>query len=113
MKEMVFVCSLIAIASTAPSGGYGGHGGGVVVSGPSGVVTDHGAFGPSGPGGFGYGGYGGFGGFGGYGGDGGYGGYGGYGGHGVVIRGPPTVPATIVGPAGKIVANGLYGGHGW
>ncbi|RZC39381.1 hypothetical protein BDFB_013536, partial [Asbolus verrucosus] len=38
-------------------------------------------------------------------------------GHGVAVRGPATVPAVIAGPAGKIVADGLYGvphhGHGW
>lgn len=50
----------------------------------------------------------------------GSGGYGGYGGHngdgavgvghqGVTVNGPRTVPATIAGPAGKVVANGLYG----
>lgn len=80
-------------------------------------------------GGFG-GGFGGFGGFGG-----GHGGFGsglglGYGTaltkgggsigvshHGVSVKGPQTVPITIAGPAGKVVADGLYGvpshGHGW
>lgn len=89
----------------------------------------------------GLGGLGGLGGFGGHGGLGGLGGFGGFGGyrsglgvapgvavtngggtvnvgpHGVTVKGPATVPATIAGPAGKVVANGLYGvpthGHGW
>lgn len=30
-------------------------------------------------------------------------------GHGVAVRGPHTVPAVVAGPAGKIVADGLYG----
>ncbi|KAJ8977774.1 hypothetical protein NQ317_001685 [Molorchus minor] len=108
---LLFVASATALATALP-GGYGGHGG-VVVSGPSGIVTNNGPIGPSGAG-FGYGGHGIFGGVGlGYG---GFGGYGGVGGHGIVISGPQTVPATIIGPAGKIVADGLYGvghGHGW
>lgn len=33
----------------------------------------------------------------------------GYAGHGVAVRGPHTVPAVVAGPAGKIVADGLYG----
>lgn len=36
--------------------------------------------------------------------------------HGVSVKGPPTVPATIAGPAGKVFADGLYGvptHHGW
>lgn len=34
-------------------------------------------------------------------------------GHGVAVVGPATVPAAIVGPSGKVVADGLYGvGHG-
>lgn len=44
-----------------------------------------------------------WGGYGGY--EGGYAGYG----YGVAIRGPKTVPAVVAGPAGKIVADGLYG----
>lgn len=36
-------------------------------------------------------------------------GYAGYAGHGVAVRGPHTVPAVVAGPAGKIVADGLYG----
>lgn len=161
---------MAAIAAAAPSG----HG--VVVSGPSGVVTDHGAVGPAGHGhGWddghwddgswddgSWGGHWGGGwddghwgahsnvvhgngatlvgpsaghaavvgpsvghGHGGWGGHGvvvGHGGWGGHGhGHGVVVAGPPTVPATIVGPAGKVHADGLWGpthvhgghGHHW
>lgn len=37
--------------------------------------------------------------------------------HGVAIEGPHTVPAVVKGPSGKIVADGLYGvphhGHHW
>ncbi|KAK9875755.1 hypothetical protein WA026_009552 [Henosepilachna vigintioctopunctata] len=39
-------------------------------------------------------------------------------GHGAVIRGPPTAPVVVAGPAGKIAADGLWGptanigGHG-
>lgn len=49
---------------------------------------------------------------------GGYGGWEGYGygaGHGVAVRGPHTVPAVVAGPAGKVVADGLYGvpHHHW
>lgn len=47
------------------------------------------------------------------------GGWAGEGAHvgGVVVKGPPTVPATIAGPSGKIHATGLWGptlahGHG-
>ncbi|XP_063924472.1 glycine-rich protein-like [Zophobas morio] len=133
----LFVAVFAALA-VAVSAGVVGHGTGVVVAGPSGVVTPHGAIGPAGHGlglglGLGYGGYGhgavvaapvvaapalgvGY----------GYGGLGlghgvvGYGhgvglghgiglGHGVAVRGPATVPAVIAGPSGKIVADGLYG----
>lgn len=149
---------MAAYASAAPGGIHGG----TIVSGPSGVVTDHGAIGPAGHGLGGWGGWGaGHGLWGGHGaavvaapvahavvagpgygwgvghGLGGWGGHGlGYGlglghgiitngggtiglsGHGVTVKGPATVPATIAGPAGKIVADGLYGvpthhGHGW
>ncbi|CAH1160060.1 unnamed protein product [Phaedon cochleariae] len=181
----ILILSIIAAAATAAPGGFPAD---AVVSGPSGVVTAHGAIGPAalgiGPYGAGHGagaygagvygaapavshasvvgpaaGYGAYGGLAGHSGpgpddgyaayDGSYGGYaaglgghaggyGGYGGglglahgvtvtngggtigvspHGVAVRGPPTVPATIAGPAGKVVAEGLYGvpthGHGW
>ncbi|XP_074037573.1 uncharacterized protein [Leptinotarsa decemlineata] len=192
MKTLIFTLFVYLTTSTfaAPSGSHGG----IVLSGPSGVVTGHGPIGPAALGLDGYGAYGGHGagayvagpagssayvagpagpsayvagpavshasvvgpaaGLGlGYGGGpgplgslggfglnglGGYGGYGGYrsglglshgvtvtngGGtvgvspHGVTVKGPPTVPATIAGPAGKVVADGLYGvpthGHGW
>ncbi|KAJ8930317.1 hypothetical protein NQ314_016866 [Rhamnusium bicolor] len=140
-------------------GGYGGHGGGAYVAGPVGpsafitgpAVSHASVIGPAaGFGGHGFGAGGGLGGFGGFGalaglgglgGHGGYGGYSGYSGyqsglglfpgvtvtngggtiglghHGVTVKGPATVPVTIAGPAGKVVADGLYGvpthGHGW
>lgn len=86
-----------------------------------------GGFGGYGGGGYGGGGYGDFRGHGGYGGGLGLthgvtvtngGGTIGISHHGVTVKGPPTVPATIAGPAGKVVADGLYGipthhGHGW
>ncbi|KAG5892361.1 hypothetical protein JTB14_035975 [Gonioctena quinquepunctata] len=198
MKGLILaICAWMAtISSSAPSGG---HGGGIVVSGPSGIVTDHGPIGPAALGLDGYGAYGGYAGhaapsvysagpsaylagptgpsayvagpagpsayvagpaishasvvgpaaglglgYPGLGGSAGFGGHGVYGGyglpgsglglshgvtvtngggtvdvspHGVSVKGPPTVPATIAGPAGKVVANGLYGvpthGHAW
>ncbi|KAK9875750.1 hypothetical protein WA026_009547 [Henosepilachna vigintioctopunctata] len=137
---IVAVAFLASAIQATPSG----HG--VVVSGPSGVVTNHGAIGPIGHGwGHGHGvaiaapavvahsvavphvwghGY-------------GHGinswglGYGhgvaavtpGHGSisasaHGAAIRGPPTAPVVVEGPAGKVVAHGLWGptanigGHG-
>ncbi|KAK9875745.1 hypothetical protein WA026_009542 [Henosepilachna vigintioctopunctata] len=139
----LIVAALACLATAAYAVPYG-HG--VVVSGPSGVVTNHGAIGPIGHGwGHGHGvalaapaviahnalvpqvwghGY-------------GHGinswglGYGhgvaavtpGHGSisasaHGAAIRGPPTAPVVVEGPAGKVVAHGLWGptanigGHG-
>lgn len=122
---------MAVLSSAAPGGVHGG----AIVEGPSGIVTDHGPIGPAGHGagyggdgyfgggyiagpGFGYGGGHGVFGYGGF----GYGGFGaggiGVGHGGVTVKGPATVPVTIAGPAGKVVANGLYGipthhGHGY
>lgn len=118
---------MAVFASAKPSG----HGG-VLVAGPAGVVTGHGAVGAWG-GGWGHGGHGaaliapaatavvsggwghggGWGGHGGWGVGGGWGGWGGHG-HGVAVVGPHAEPAVIAGPAGKIVADGVWGntGHG-
>lgn len=125
---VAFAC-LAVFASAKPSG----HG--VIVAGPSGVVTGHGAVG--GWGGWGNGGWGhggvvgngaaliapsasavvsgpGWGGHGAWGGGlGGWGGAGVWGGHGngVVVAGPRAGPAVIAGPSGKIVTSGGWG-HG-
>ncbi|KAJ8952401.1 hypothetical protein NQ318_014493 [Aromia moschata] len=130
---LIFFVALVAVTSSTPTGAHAG----AVVSGPSGIVTSHGPIGPAalGLGGLGYGGYGGHGAGRVLGGFAGFGGFGhglglapglavtngggtvGIGHHGVTIKGPATVPATIAGPAGKVVADGLYGvpshGHGW
>ncbi|MGO1215213.1 UNVERIFIED_CONTAM: hypothetical protein M9610_24305, partial [Salmonella sp. NW982] len=93
---LAFFAGLAAFASASIHAiGHVGHLGALV--GPSGVVTAHGAIGPVGNSlawGHGWG-------------------HGLWGhGHGVAVIGPHAEPAVIAGPAGKIIADGVWGHHG-
>lgn len=128
---------MAAFACAAPSGLHGGVAEAAVLTGPSGVVTNHGAIGPVAVGhGLGWGHGLGLGlglGLGhgavlaapavvaapavaavapvavGHGVVTNGGGTIGVGAHGAAVRGPPTAPVVVAGPSGKIAADGLWG----